>query len=203
MSQLPKYLYRGDADPENKRKLRETFKSSLLLTNLCNGGNGREIFSNSLEQLINEHIAIGWNNTHFLSFSTNEQIAFKYGSNGREFNETYDELDVWDFTVLTFDTNFLIPERIKQIEIGIFKAEFTPSCKEFFPAYKVFLIDTISHLKSISANSSMNLSTAINKAEADNEWLILPASPFGNKGEFTAKFDTACITEKRMYCYEE
>ena len=59
MNKLPENLYRGDADPENKRKLKETFKSGLLLTNLCNGGNGREIFSNSLENLINKHIAIG------------------------------------------------------------------------------------------------------------------------------------------------
>ncbi len=202
MNQIPKKLYRGDADPNNKRKLKETFKSSLLLTNLCNGGKGREIFSHSLVQLINKHIAIGWNNTHFLSFSTNEQIAFKYGSNGKEFNETYNDQDFWDFTILTFDTDYLILESIKQIEVGIYKAEFTPSCKEFLPVYKIFLIDTVSHLKSIYDNSNINLSTAIKKAEIDNEWLILPANPFGNNGEFTAKFDTACITEKRIYCYE-
>ena len=68
MTQIPKYLFRGDADPLNKRKLKETFKSGLLLTNLCNGGNGREIFNDSLESLVNKHIAVGWEKTHFLSF---------------------------------------------------------------------------------------------------------------------------------------
>lgn len=201
MNQLPKYLYRGDADPLNKRKLKETYNSGLFLTNLCNGGNGREILSNALEHLINKHIALGWDNTHFLSFSTNEQTAFMYGGNGKKNYEVYDNLETWDFTVLTFDTTLLIPDSIKEIEAGIFKAEFPPTCKEFLPSYKVVLIDTLSHLKSIS-KSDTDYTLAIKKAKDDNEWLILPASPFGYNGEFTAKFDTACISDKRIYRYE-
>ncbi|MDC9721641.1 MAG: hypothetical protein PSN34_02555 [Urechidicola sp.] len=199
MSRLPKYLYRGDADPENKRKLRETFNSGLLLTNLCDGGNGREIFGKSLEHLINKHIAFGWEKTHFLSFTTNEQTAILYGRNGKEFIEIYDDREKWDFTILTFDTSILLPDSINQIETGIYRAEFSPSCREFLPTYKVVLIDTLSYLKRISVDNKIDLSTAIKKAENDNEWLILPASPFGN-GEFTAKLDTACITERRIYC---
>lgn len=199
---LPKFLYRGDADPENKRKLKETYKSGLLFTNLCNSGNGREIFGNTLENLINKHIAVGWDKTHFLSFSTNEQTAFLYGGNGREHSEVYDDLEPWDFTVLTFDTSLLIPDSIKQIADGIYKAEFFPSHKEFLPSYKLVLIDTLSHLISISNRRSLDFSIAIKKARIDNEWLILPASPFGFNGEFTAKFDTACLTEKRIFRYE-
>ncbi len=201
MNQLPKYLYRGDADPLNNRKLKETYNSGLLLTNLCNGGNGREIFSNALENLINKHIALGWDKTHFLSFSSNEQTAFMYGGNGKENYEVYDNLETWDFTVLTFNTTLLIPDSIKEIEIGIFKAEFLPTCNEFLPSYKVVIIDTLSHLKSIS-KSGTDYTLAIKKAKDDNEWLILPASPFGYNGEFTAKFDTACISDKRIYYYE-
>lgn len=201
MNQLPKYLYRGDADPHNKRKLKETFNSGLLLTNLCNGGKGREIFSNALEHLINKHIALGWDNTHFLSFSTIERTAFIYGGNDKECYEVYDDFETWDFTILTFDTSLLIPDSIKQIEVGIYKAEFLPTCKEFLPSCKVVIIDTLLHLKSISDRSSIDYTTAIKKAKDDNEWLILPASPFGYNGEFTAKFDTACITDKRIYRY--
>ena len=76
---LPKYLYRGDKDPHNHRQLRATINSGLLLTNLCNGGNGREIFSKPFGQLINKHIGIGWDKTHFLSFSTDESTAINYG----------------------------------------------------------------------------------------------------------------------------
>ncbi len=202
MTELPKSLYRGDADPQNKRKLKETFNSGLLLTNLCNGGNGREIFSNSLENLINKHIAIGWDKTHFLSFSTNEQTAFLYGGNGSDHFEVYDDLEQWDFAVLTFDTSRLIPDSINQIAEGIYKAEFFPTCKEFLPSYKVILIDTLSHLISLSNKSSLDFSAAIKNAKTDSEWLILPASPFGYNGELTAKFDTACITEKRIFRYE-
>lgn len=202
MTELPKYLYRGDADPHKKRKLKETFKSGLLLTNLCNGGNGREIFSDTLENLINKHIAVGWDKTHFLSFSTKEQTAFSYGGNSREHFEVYDDYEYWDFTILTFDTTLLIPDSIQQITDGIYKAEFLPTCKEFLPRFKVVLIDTLSHLISISGKSTIDFSSAIEKAKADSEWLILPASPFGNNGELTAKFDTACISDKRIFRYE-
>lgn len=201
MHKLPKYLYRGDADPYNKRKLKETFRSGLLMTNLCNGGNGREIFSDSLENLINKHIAVGWDKTHFLSFSINEQTAFLYGANGKEHFEVYDDSEQWDFTVLTFNTTRLRADNINKIAVGIYKAEFFPTCKEFLPTYKVILIDTLSHLTSISTKSSFDFSNAIKNAKADSEWLIFPASPFGYNGEFTAKFDTACITDKRVFRY--
>ena len=197
---LPKYLYRGDADPNNKRRLKETLNNGLLLTNLCSGGNGQEIFSNTLENLINKHIALSWDKTHFLSFSTNEQTAYKYGSNGKEYNEIYNN-ELWDFTVLTFDTSRLTSSSIKQVEVGIYKAEFDPICKEFSPSYKVVLIDTLSYLKNISDKSGIDCSTAIKNAENDKEWLILPTSPFGYTGEFTAKFDTACISEKKKFRY--
>jgi len=202
MTLIPKYLFRGDADPLNKRKLKETYKSGLLLTNLCNGGNGREIFNNSLESLVNKHIAVGWDKTHFLTFSTNENTAFLYGSNGREYFELYDDFEQWDFTVITFDTSQLISDSIHRIADGIYKAEFFPTCKEFLPSYKVILIDTLTHLISISTKNNLDFSTAIEKARTDGEWLILPASPFGNNGEFTAKFDTACISDKRIFRYE-
>ena len=37
-----RFLYRGDSDRKNERKLRETISSGVLLTNLSNGGNGNE-----------------------------------------------------------------------------------------------------------------------------------------------------------------
>ena len=45
---LPQYLYRSDSDKKGDRKLKQTINSGVFLTNLCNGGNGREIFDNPL-----------------------------------------------------------------------------------------------------------------------------------------------------------
>lgn len=172
------------------------------MTNLISGGNGREIFSSSIGQLVNNHITTGWDKTHFLSFSTDEQRAFYYGSEGKPFNDVLYENENWDFAVLTFDTSLLIPESIKEIERGIYSAQFIPSCNEFLPTFKVILIDTHSHLKSIVSKNSFDLTTAITKADNDKEWLILPATPFNHQGEFTAKLDAHCITDKRVYRYE-
>lgn len=172
------------------------------MTNLISGGNGREIFSNTIGQLLNKHIATGWDKTHFLSFSTDEQRAFYYGSDGKPFDDVLDESENWDFTVLTFDTSLLIQDSIKEIETGIYSAQFIPTCNEFLPTYKVILIDALSHLKSIASKSSIDLTTAIANADNDKEWLILPVSPFNNQGELTAKLDAHCITDKRVYRYE-
>jgi hypothetical protein len=202
MQSLPTLLFRGDSDKCNKRLLKSTFKSELFMTNLISGGNGREILSNTIGQLLNRHIATGWDKTHFLSFSTDEQRALYYGSDGKPFEDVLDESEIWDFAVLTFDTTLLIQDSIKEVEIGIYSAQFIPTCKEFLPTYKVILIDAVSHLKSIASKSNIDLKTAITNAVNDKEWLILPASPFNYHGELTAKLDAHCITDKRVYRYE-
>ncbi|EKD32680.1 MAG: hypothetical protein ACD_77C00002G0003 [uncultured bacterium] len=198
---IPRYLFRGDSDQENERQLKSTFNSGLLLTNLINGGSGREIFSSSLGQLVNKHIATVWDRTHFLSFTSDERTAFFYGSNDKAFEDVYDDKEIWDFSVLTFDTLQLIQESVNEIETGIYSAQFHPTYKEFMPTYKVILIDALSHLKSIAAKTNTELTTIIAKADKDKEWLILPANPFGYNGEFTAKLDTHCITDKRVFRY--
>ena len=196
---LPKFLFRGDRDEKKSRRLKETINSGILLTNLCNGGNGKEIFTNTLVELINRHINIGWDKTHFLSFSTDEQVAFSYASHGEQYEELFDYQEDWLFAVLTFDTTLITPDSLQEISTGIYSAYFTPICYEFLPKYKIILIDVISHLQNISNNKNDDLSTTIKKAERDKEWLILPANPFGNNGEYTAKFDSYCISSKRIF----
>ena len=90
MVTLPKNLFRGDSDKNNQRDVKTLINSGIIKTNLCNGGNGREIFNNSLGQLVNRHIGVGLDKTHFLSFSSNEQTAFYYGSYDKEFEEVYE-----------------------------------------------------------------------------------------------------------------
>lgn len=195
---VPKYLFRGDSDRKNLRQLRATINSGLLLTNLCGGGNGREIFCNTLGQLINRHIGVGWSKTHFLSFSANQETAFFYASKNEQYDETYDYQEPWDFAVFTLDTTIFISDSIKKIDTGIYAVKYLPTCREFLPTYNLILIDAYSHLKNIGGTNS-NFTQAIEKADRDKEWLVLPANPFGYNGELTAKLDTNCITEKRLF----
>lgn len=193
---LPNLLFRGDSF----QRLSPTINRGILLTKLADGGNGREILITPFVNLICRHIGVGWNKTNFLSFSTDEQIAINYGSRNRNHSELFFGED-WDFAVLTFDTSLLIQESIKEIDTGIYIAEFQPNCKEFLPTFKIVLVDTYTYLKKISVINS-NLITELIKAKRDKEWLILPTSPFGSNGERTSKLDMKCITEKKYFCFD-
>ena len=57
------------------------------------------------------------------------------------------------------------------------------------------------HLKNIGGTNP-DFIQAIEKADKAKEWLILPANPFGYNGELTAKLDTNCIIDKRIFRYE-
>lgn len=189
--QLPEYLFRGDSDPNNKRNLKSTLFNGLMMTNLCNGGSGKEIFNRPLQQSINAHVSIGWDKTHFLSFSESKDIALHYGCNDNNYEEIYDEKGDWDFALITFKTS-LLDSNIRQVGHGIYSANFIPTCKEFLPLFKILLIDVVTHLESLNILNT-DLRDAIFKAERDKEWLILPAYPFANS-EFSSKLDTNCIS---------
>ena len=198
---LPKYLYRGDRDSLNTRKLKNTVGSGLLLTNLCSGGDGKKIFNQTLAASINTHVSIGWDKTHFLSFSEDEERALYYATgNFNDYEEVYDLKGAWDFVLLTFDTGRLTDASIEEVKSGLYKANFIPSCKEFQPSFPTYLIDVSKHLKSLSAHTAIDLRKAIANAEQDKEWLVLPAFPFGN-GEFSSKLDTNCISDLRVYAF--
>lgn len=194
----PRFLYRGDSDRKNERKLRETISSGVLLTNLSNGGNGKEIFTSDFNQLINKHIGIGWSKTHFLSFTANEDKAFYYASESAVYEEIYDFHEKWDFSILTFDFSTLLQETIREYSKGLYYAEFLPTCKEFYPRFKILLVDSFEYLKN-KYDSKSDFQQAILNAERDNEWLILPLNYFGFTWELTSKLDNNCITEKRIF----
>jgi hypothetical protein len=198
MNTLPRFLYRGDSDKNNERKLRQTISSGVLLTSLSNGGNGKEIFTSDFYQLVNKHIDFGLSKSNFLSFTTNENTAFYYASKSVEFEEIYNFSEKWDFCVLTFDFNTLQKDTFQEYVKGLYYAEFNPICKEFYPRFQILLIDTYKYLKNKN-NSKSYLNEAIFKAERDSEWLILPLNPFEFYGEFTSKLDINCITEKRIF----
>lgn len=201
MVTLPNYLYRGDSDQFGIRKLKANFKSELILTNLCSGGNGREIFNVSLGQLIGRHVGTGWDTSHFLSFSSEKKTAYYYGSAGKEYEEVYDESELWDFTVMTLDTTVLIQSSINKIGEGIYSAHFIPTNNIFLPTYHIILIDAFSHLQSISSRIKSDMTAAISNANKDKEWLVLPAAPFGHQGEFSGRLDAKCISAKELFRY--
>jgi hypothetical protein len=196
---LPKYLYRGDSDPVDQRKLRATINSGLLLTNLSSGGNGREIFTRPVKESIKNHVAIGWHKTHFLSFSENKSVALRYSCAHNEVEEVDECNEHWDFAILTLDTSLFIKESINKIDAGIFVAEFLPTSKEFMPTFKVLLIDVVAYLKNIDIKEQ-DFEKTLENAERDKEWLILPINPF--EGQYTSKLDTGCFSDKQIFRIE-
>ena len=85
---IPQLLYRGDGDTQKERSLRTNHPSSAyggLLTNLSNGGSGRDIFSSPLISTVNRHVNEGWEKTHYLSFSEERTraLAFASGKSGK------------------------------------------------------------------------------------------------------------------------
>ena len=68
---VPQLLYRGDGDPLKERSLRTVYPGSVyggLLTNLSNGGSGRDIFSSPLISTVNRHVDEGWEKRTFCRF---------------------------------------------------------------------------------------------------------------------------------------
>lgn len=197
--ELPELLYRGDNDNKKERSLRETINKTVLLTNLSCGGNGQEIFQNSLESLINKHVATGWKKTHFLSFTSDKEKAFYYGCGGakKEYYQTFSS-DNWDFVLLALATSLFFKNSVIQIGRGAYKASYIPLSREFLPLYTIVLIDVKTYLKEYK-NYYNNFSESIYNAERDKEWLIYPTTPMLNNSEFTSKLDMGCISEKETY----
>jgi hypothetical protein len=197
---IPEYLYRGDSDPLNRRLLRATINHYQVQTNLINGGVGRVISETPLLDLINQHVNYKWEKTHFLSFSSNEQIAFKYGLNkeSTEFtnlddycSEHYSEEDDWNFAIVTLSTSKMNPKRLGK---GVFECFYTPSLVKFQNAdCKLILIDVLEAL--------FDTASSIENAKRDSEWLVLPANIFYDKGqvEYSAILDIGHIGEIVKY----
>lgn len=198
-------LYRGDRDPNLKRKLRTTAPHGYLMTNLNSGGEGRTISEKPLIELIDKHINIGWNTTHFLSFSEDKNTAFRFGLNCPILTEankqqqnyidvSYD--DNWEFVISTIDPNKMSIERLKH---GIFVGKYqtnNPKYKEILPVSKVLLINVTKFLADFA-----NYEQSKTNSARDKEWLILPANPmeFVNGTEYSSILEGGCISEITFY----
>lgn len=205
---IPKKLYRGDADNENKRNLRYTCTQHQFCTNLIKGGAGRKIFSEPIMDLINTHILSRFDNSHFLSFTESKTSAMRYGLNLMTDDKVaidecsmpyYDEEKNWDFVLLTLNAASL--SIINNPATGVYECTYTPILKEFtrFGIYRIFLIDVNNALR---ATSLKKYNIAIEYSGFDKEWLLLPALPkefnFG-KVEYSAIVDGACFENPEFF----
>jgi hypothetical protein len=212
IKKIPKNLYRGDADRSGIRMLKETIHFGQLQTNLINGGEGRIIVEKHLQELIHQHVGIGWYKTHFLSFSSSITTALGYGAsvpgdktlnNEFEYDEYYDNDSAYDFILLTLNT-----DKVEWGEIGsgIYEGLYNPSLLKFSllqKPYRVILIDVEEVLR-ISANNDYKDSIA--NAVRDKEWLLLPATTVllnSDKQEYSAILDAACIGYKKIAIRKE
>ena len=212
---LPPQLYRGDADLQNKRQLRE-WRRGYLLTNLSNEGSGKEIFSVPLIESIRRHVDEGWDKTHFLSFTESYSRALYFaGATDKPYVLT--DSRNWDAVIITIDTGCF--DLQKQYAPGMYKCAYTliPNLhcghelsstlafqipRLFAASFRndkavsVLLVDVATFLYDRATKGAYNLETAFNKATRDTEWLILPLDPVERiPGENTAALDISCISK--------
>jgi hypothetical protein len=200
---VPEFLFRGDADKNNVRRLRHSIDHGQLQTNLISGGFGREMFERPLVDIIHKHVGIGWAKTHFLSFSESEEIALRYGFGVSTHSETdlvseaIDDDEIWECALIVLDTKRL---EIEQIESGLYRAKFKPTLKKFenHEFIEILLISVMSALD--QHPDRHRFETSLQNAKKDLEWLILPQTPvvFENGvTEYSAILDGGCFSEIR------
>lgn len=222
---IPKLLYRGDADSQKKRGLRSCYPGSsysCLRTNLCNGGSGQAIFSLPLVSTVTNHVAVGWDKTHYLSFSESRDKALEFAS-GRS-SKRLEPVDgsPWDAALMTLDTDLFTS--CAEVTNGVYRC--TYSGKNIFGSsqlsiaenvarqlnnaphagcsVEILVIDVVSFLRTSPNPSRHVVPNAIANAERDSEWLVLPINlSEGVAGEFTGLLDDACIVGFERFRFGE
>lgn len=186
-------LFRGDSDPKGTRYLRHNVHHFQLQTNLVRGGEGRKITESPIIELIDWHISNGWNTTHFLSFSSDPNIALKFGigcesdeldHRKNSYSEDYSgKVGEWAFAILKIETSKIILSEICQ---GAYSGIYQPTLTMFqhLNHCRILLLDLSLYLSKFNGYDESKAN-----ARRDKEWLILPANPFGNITEFSAILD--------------
>jgi len=213
---IPPFLYRGDSDLQKVRKLRQ-WRSGYLLTNLANGGSGREIFSVQLVDSIRRHVDIGWEKTHFLSFTETYSTAEYFAGATEKRILSITEQNDWDTAVITVDTNCLEVDEI--YDSGLYRCHYELSPNNHcthdlndFLAYQlprqiasvyrhnrpvpILLIDLASYLTGQKARGGLDVEESLVKASRDTEWLMLPVDSVQEiPDEYTAALDISCVSK--------
>ncbi|WP_075591664.1 hypothetical protein [Labilibacter marinus] len=192
---IPQYLHRGDNDFKGVRKLRDTINGYQLLTNLLNGGDGRQIKEKPLIDLIDRHVSTNWSTTHFLSFSENERTSLRFGLHCEieevdnlfiEYGEYGGCENNWDFAIVSIDTGKINWTRIDK---GVYKGIYPSNRISNTLKNEVILLDVRQILKKYTEYEKSKINS-----ERDEEWLILPFNKFQSKeNELSAIFDISDI----------
>lgn len=211
---IPQYLFRGDSDPQRKRQLRSAWPGSSaygIFSNLSNSGVGHDIFNSPLKALVNRHVAIGWEKSHFLSFSESRERALDFAAGPTKVELKSIESDPWDTCLMTLCTDCFIAEP-EQLEIGAYKCIYRGLAPrridalplaEYIAATVAVLSQTRPNIEILLVNVERFLTEkaqavfqeALNNAQRDREWLVLPLDRFDpGSPELTSKLDDACIT---------
>ncbi|MEX0813016.1 MAG: hypothetical protein WD048_12425 [Chitinophagales bacterium] len=190
---IPDYLYRGDSDPKGKRGLKYNLHHYQIQSNLITGGDGRMI-EKPIIDLIDKHVSKDWVTTHFLSFSTDLNTAFRFGihcePNGLEgkldtFSEIYSNgpEQHWLFAILKIE----IPKlNLEPLDKGVYAGKYNPTLLKFrnLDFCKVLLIDVQTYLSQFEGFEESKA-----KAKRDDEWLVLPANPLEGTNELSGILD--------------
>lgn len=213
---IPPFLYRGDSDSQNMRNLRQ-WRSGYLLTNLANGGAGREIFSVPLVDSIRRHVDIGWEKTHFLSFTETYSTAKYFAGAIEKRPLIITEQNNWDTAIITIDTKCL---RVDEIyETGLYRCHYqlnpNTHCRNDFNDFlahqfprqiaavnrrnrpvPILIIDLVSYLTGQKVKGLCSVEESLAKASRDTEWLILPIDSVQEiPDEYTAALDISCVSK--------
>ncbi len=197
-------LYRGDGDKYSTRNLKTTAPHGYLMTNLNKGGEGRIIEEQPLVELINCHVDEGWNTTHFLSFSEDEDTAFRFGWHIQRNQlvakwQNYVEVsgcDEWEFVISSINTAKM---EVKELSTGVYEGKYqtaNPLHAQILPISRIIIIDLVKFLGGFTGFEKSKLNSF-----KDKEWLVLPANPkkFVNRIEYSSILDGGCIDDLKFY----
>jgi hypothetical protein len=171
----PEYLYRGDEDKANTRKLRQTISERRFLANRINAGEGRIIFENPLMIGIEKYLGRTLRDAVFLSFTEDLGVAYAYGASNLHLKRQEIEHDFWEYGGDEADWDFLI------MTLHSHSVPWNPVGKGFFEGYypveglaglkRVILVDVETALKDWRKHDE-NYAKSYAAARRDREWLL-------------------------------
>jgi len=210
---LPPFLYRGDSDPDKKRRLRSSEETGYLITNLGDGGDGREIFNHRFEELVVRHCTGQWRISHLLSLSKAPDTAKKFarGCECRPIVRLADDSETWATAVLTFDLAHL--SRHMEISPGVFYCEYNTKPRfdirhplsiahAVAEERRILIVDVVRHLRHVGT-ATKDSQRALANALRDLEWVILPINAVALEVgvEFTCRIETTIISQWEKFAW--
>lgn len=188
-------LYRGDSDENELRYLRTTSHYGQLQTNLINGGKCDEI-NEDWKKLLDKHVNIGWNSTHFLSFSENKNTAIRFGLNVKNLNEGIPEIyetsrdTRGSFAIIKMNSDKIEFIRDNDVQ-GIYHGKYKPGLT-MYQHLTYFEIIAINVTECIVKNK-FHIPQAKKNSMEDREWLLLPNTKTPISGAICRRENSAIL----------